>query len=96
MRSALAHGDVAACEVDYINAHGTSTPRGDAAEIEAIELLLGGKDNSRCSQVSVSSTKGALGHMIGAAGAVEAALTCMSIADVREKQCWAASAPFPT
>jgi 3-oxoacyl-[acyl-carrier-protein] synthase II len=61
--------------VEYINAHGTSTPLGDRTEAEAIRKVFG----TRTGEISVSSSKSMLGHMLGAAGAVEAAATLLSI-----------------
>jgi 3-oxoacyl-[acyl-carrier-protein] synthase II len=84
MVAALADGGVSAGEVAYINAHATGTPVGDAVEAIAIGRLLGsGLTHGRLTSpttTAVASTKGALGHCLGAAGAVEAALTVLSIA----------------
>src|SRR5438105_2545976 len=67
MRMALRNGELNAAEISYINAHGTSTPQGDIAETQAIKTVFGADTK----KVAVSSTKGATGHMLGAAGAVE-------------------------
>jgi len=62
-------------KIDYINAHGTSTPINDANETKAIKELLGGKENCP----PISSTKGQIGHCLGAAGAIEAVITLMAM-----------------
>ncbi|MBS1886249.1 MAG: beta-ketoacyl-ACP synthase II [Actinobacteria bacterium] len=68
---ALADADIDATDVDYVNAHGTSTPLNDAAETKAIKAALG----ERAADIPVSSTKSVIGHLLGAAGAVEAIAT---------------------
>ena len=77
MENALRNAGVAAQEVDYINAHGTSTQMGDLAEIAAIKSLFG----EHAGKLAVSSTKSMIGHLLGAAGAVEAIFSILAIRD---------------
>jgi 3-oxoacyl-[acyl-carrier-protein] synthase II len=73
---ALGDAGIGANDVDYVNAHGTSTPLNDRSETEALKSALG----KRASEIPVSSTKSAIGHLLGAAGAVEAVATAGALA----------------
>jgi 3-oxoacyl-[acyl-carrier-protein] synthase II len=77
MKSALAHAKLNPSDVDYINAHGTSTPLGDEIELGAVKRLFG----DAAYKLSMSSTKSAIGHLLGAAGAVEAIFSILAIRD---------------
>ncbi len=77
MANAVRDAGVAVDKINYINAHGTSTPAGDVAESRAVETVLG----SASDQVAVSSTKSMIGHLLGAAGAVEAIFSVLAIRD---------------
>jgi 3-oxoacyl-[acyl-carrier-protein] synthase II len=77
MKAALKRAGVAPAEVDYINAHGTSTPLGDEIELAAVQRLLG----NAAGRLSMSSTKSSIGHLLGAAGAVEAIFSVLAIRD---------------
>ena len=77
MTAAVKRAGIAVSDVDYINAHGTSTQLGDEIELAAAERLLG----NAASKVSMSSTKSSTGHLLGAAGAVEAIFSILAIRD---------------
>ncbi|TPE55511.1 beta-ketoacyl-ACP synthase II [Maribrevibacterium harenarium] len=77
MDAALRDAGLAPVDVDYINAHGTSTPIGDLAETEAVKQLMG----ADASDVAISSTKSMVGHLLGAAGAVESIFSVLAIRD---------------
>lgn len=77
MANALLDGEMNADEIDYINAHGTSTPLGDVAETQAIKTVMGANAND----VAISSTKSMLGHALGAAGSIEAVVSILALRD---------------
>jgi 3-oxoacyl-[acyl-carrier-protein] synthase II len=77
MLMALKRAGLTASDIDYVNAHGTSTPLGDEIELRAVERLFG---NAR-GKLSMSSTKSSIGHLLGAAGAVEAIFCVLAIRD---------------
>ena len=76
MKNAINSAKINAEQIDYINAHGTSTPVGDLGELRAVEKILG-----QDTKASMSSTKSSIGHLLGAAGAVEAIFSLLSIRD---------------
>jgi 3-oxoacyl-[acyl-carrier-protein] synthase II len=83
MKRALKNAGVKPAQVDYINAHATGTQVGDAAEAAAIRsLMMGDHGVDDESKVTVSSTKGAIGHLLGAAGAIEAVFAVLAITEV--------------
>jgi 3-oxoacyl-[acyl-carrier-protein] synthase II len=77
MQAAIRRAGVSAAEIDYINAHGTSTPLGDEIELGAVQRLVG----NAAGRISMSSTKSSIGHLLGAAGAVEAIFSVLAIRD---------------
>jgi 3-oxoacyl-[acyl-carrier-protein] synthase II len=77
MSAAMRRAGITPAEVDYINAHGTSTPLGDEIELGAVQRLVG----NAAARISMSSTKSSIGHLLGAAGAVEAIFSILAIRD---------------
>jgi 3-oxoacyl-[acyl-carrier-protein] synthase II len=77
MQMALKRADLTPSDIDYVNAHGTSTPLGDEIELGAVERLFG----NASAKMSMSSTKSSIGHLLGAAGAVEAIFSTLAIRD---------------
>jgi 3-oxoacyl-[acyl-carrier-protein] synthase II len=81
MSAAMKRAGLTAKDIDYVNAHGTSTPLGDEIELGAATRLLEGATDVSNSSVSMSSTKSSIGHLLGAAGAVEAIFSVLAIRD---------------
>jgi 3-oxoacyl-[acyl-carrier-protein] synthase II len=77
MSAAIKRAGISATEIDYINAHGTSTPLGDELELGAVQRVVG----NAAGRISMSSTKSSVGHLLGAAGAVEAIFSILAIRD---------------
>ena len=77
MQAAMRRAGISPEQIDYINAHGTSTPLGDEIELKAVERVVG----NAAGRIAMSSTKSSIGHSLGAAGAVEAIFCMLAIRD---------------
>jgi 3-oxoacyl-[acyl-carrier-protein] synthase II len=77
MKAAIRRAEISPGDIDYINAHGTSTPIGDEIELRAVERLVG----NAAGKISMSSTKSSIGHLLGAAGTVEAIFCLLAMRD---------------
>ena len=77
MKAAIKRAGIEPSDIDYINAHGTSTPLGDEIELKAVERIVG----NAAAKIAMSSTKSSIGHLLGAAGAVEAIFSVLAIRD---------------
>ena len=77
MSAAIRRAGITPAEIDYINAHGTSTPLGDEIELNAVHRLVG----NAAGRIAMSSTKSSIGHLLGAAGAVEAIFSILAMRD---------------
>jgi 3-oxoacyl-[acyl-carrier-protein] synthase II len=77
MSAAIKRAGISPAEIDYINAHGTSTPLGDEIELAAVQRVVG----NAAGRIAMSSTKSSIGHLLGAAGAVEAIFSVLAIRD---------------
>jgi 3-oxoacyl-[acyl-carrier-protein] synthase II len=77
MNAAIKRAGISAGDIDYINAHGTSTPLGDEIELKAVERVVG----NAAGKIAMSSTKSSIGHLLGAAGAVEAIFCLLAMRD---------------
>src|SRR4029450_12664225 len=79
MQTAIKRAGISPSDIDYINAHGPSTPLGDELELKAVERLVG----NAAAKLAMSSTKSAIGHLLGAGGAVEAIFSGLALRDQR-------------
>ena len=83
MTAALKRSGLSVGDIDYVNAHGTSTPLGDVIEANAVQTLFGDTKHD----FSMSSTKSATGHLLGAAGAIEAIFSTMAVHQSKQERC---------